>query len=276
MSDKIKETWDLVLKNRVHIHTLILVVGHACTLRCKDCANLCPYMPSSVASYNSEDILRDLKSVLRCTDQLNKFQIQGGEPFIYKDLDKVLAYVWEEPKIGYCIIATNGTVLPGAETLDILTHGKFEVRISHYEISNHKVKELTKMLNEHNIKNRMFTFDSLNDQWASMGRSQKRETDTRYVKKRFQDCAFRYCLTLENGKLGWCSRCISAPLVQGFTPRKNDYFIVSNISGKPKKKKLGKWLIKHKYMEACRFCYGTNDTDMVTPALQIERRETGG
>ncbi len=231
MSSHIKEAVYLAFKNRIDVHTLIMVVGQACSLRCRDCANLCPYMPKSVASYDSDKVITELKDVLENIDSLKKFQIQGGEPFLYKDIDKVLSYVKNEKKISYCIIATNGTIIPREQTLRILEDNKFDVRISHYGVSNDRAAELSEILKTHNIRYRIFTFDSFQDKWANTGKEIKRDEDTRRTKRKFKNCAFRYCLTLENGYLAWCSRAINAPLVQKFKPMKNDCFKIEHGGG---------------------------------------------
>ncbi|MGJ4849964.1 hypothetical protein ACH6CV_06895, partial [Bacillota bacterium Meth-B3] len=43
---------------------LVVAIGQACTLRCRDCGNMSPYAPHEVSSYPIEEIIDDLKLIL--------------------------------------------------------------------------------------------------------------------------------------------------------------------------------------------------------------------
>lgn len=60
---------------------LVLVVGQACSLKCKNCANFAPYAPKEMLHYSFADIQRSLTVIWNALGGIQKVQIQGGEPF---------------------------------------------------------------------------------------------------------------------------------------------------------------------------------------------------
>lgn len=57
------------------IRFLVLWVGTSCTLRCRDCCNLIPYMPQ--ISYDEEEIFENLDYITK-EIKIDTLQIQGG------------------------------------------------------------------------------------------------------------------------------------------------------------------------------------------------------
>ncbi len=95
---------------------------------------------------------------------------------------------------------------------------------------------------------------------------QKDEIDT-MVEQRFNECLFNKCLTLENGKLAYCSRATNAYRVQGFDYDAKDFLLVEKSLDF--RKKLENYIIHPHYMKACIYCNGTSLKHRVKPAVQI-------
>lgn len=252
-----------------YLDYLVFITGQACSLKCQHCANFSPYMPKEWNFYDSGMLIQDLNKCLGGMRKIRLFQIQGGEPFLYSDLKKLLEYVLEEDKIEICSIATNGTIIPSMDTLQLLKNKKFNVRISNYPIKNTKKDDLVRCLQEQEVKYFIYNFVGRDNSWLDMGKELIREEDTAHVKKRFKSCGFNRCLTLEDGKLGWCSRCIRAPIIQNFQAAETDYLDIRNMSGNIKHE-IRKYILKHHYMEACRYCLGTKEGTKVPPAIQLK------
>ncbi|MCM1106442.1 MAG: 4Fe-4S cluster-binding domain-containing protein [Blautia sp.] len=249
---------------------LVLITGQACSLKCKECANFSPYALPETLKYNVDDIISDLFKVLCSVKKIHLLQIQGGEPFIYPELDKILDFCVNEKRINHIHIATNGTIIPGDKLIPLLQSKKITMRISNYEAAfqgNH-VKELSLWCTANNISFDVYNFEKGNGTWDCLGKDVKREDRDLVVANRFKECAFKTCLTLENGWIGHCSRSIVAPGVQGFTPIKGDYIDVRND---PKlRRNLRNYVKKAKYMECCIYCYGTNTGIQVIAGEQLK------
>lgn len=78
---------------RMRIPFLVVSVGQACNYKCRDCGNLAPYSPEGFRRYDVNDIVQSLAIIFRHVHRLDCIQIQGGEPFLYTDLDKLLIYL---------------------------------------------------------------------------------------------------------------------------------------------------------------------------------------
>lgn len=97
---------------RLYIHFLVITVGQACNLRCKNCGNFAPFAPKQTLRYDSRKIVEKLSTITKYAD-IRLLQIQGGEPFLYSELSHILEFVKQCSAIGKCLIATNGTIMPG-------------------------------------------------------------------------------------------------------------------------------------------------------------------
>lgn len=96
---------------RLYIHFLVVTVGQACNLRCKNCGNFAPFAPKETLRYDVHTILEKLKIITKFAD-IRLLQIQGGEPFLYSELFRILEFVKQCPSVRKCLIATNGTIIP--------------------------------------------------------------------------------------------------------------------------------------------------------------------
>lgn len=63
---------------RYCVESLVICVGQACSLKCKECGNLAPYAPIESMHYNVDEIINDLDCFLKAIDYLCVLQIQGG------------------------------------------------------------------------------------------------------------------------------------------------------------------------------------------------------
>lgn len=153
--ESVDYTINVFLKQCVNLltnHPMISVdfsVSEVCNLRCKNCTSLMPcYQPPKTFSY--ENVLHDIMTVLdgRLTHHI---LVEGGEPFLWKPLPKLLRELCKLPNLLNIFPVTNGTVIPNDELLSALRHPKISVRISDYgEIS--KKEQLIPVLKNNHIK----------------------------------------------------------------------------------------------------------------------------
>lgn len=119
------------------IRFLVFWVGTKCTLHCKDCCNLIPYLQQK--SFDVDKIMDNLRYITKDIT-VEALQIQGGEPFTHKEIHKIIQGCAENKNINKIEIATNGTILPNKQTIDILKKysEKVVVRFSDYECTQNK------------------------------------------------------------------------------------------------------------------------------------------
>lgn len=71
---------DELLKNITHSFdiSLVLVVGQACNLKCKNCGNFCPISLPETKRYDVKSIIESLRIILKNVYRMSYLQIQGG------------------------------------------------------------------------------------------------------------------------------------------------------------------------------------------------------
>lgn len=256
---------------RTYIHFLVATVGQACNLSCKDCGNFAPFAPKHTLRYAAGEILEQLKTITKYAD-IRLLQIQGGEPFLHSELRNILEFVKECGAVKKCLIATNGTIIPGGggANWQCLQDEKFIVRISNYPVAADKSEGVQAWLKEQNIQSELYHFASKDDKWYELGMEKNphasENAEQEKAEERYQKCLFRNCLTLENGVLGRCSRSIIAEQVQGFSAKEGDYLPVADTLDFSEK--LEEYIHTPSHMEACCHCKGTDGDNLIEAALQ--------
>lgn len=261
---------------RLWIRFLTLTVGQACNLRCESCGNFAPFAPRETLRYDAETLLRSLRTITERAD-IRLLQIQGGEPFLYPELPRILEFVRHCPGIAACLIATNGSRIPSADVeRELRQDSRFLVRISHYPVTCGSGEQVKVWLEERGIRCENYHFISADDRWYDLGTEMVRgsQADSREKERgreRFENCLFHDCLTLENGLLGRCSRAVIASRVQGFSAGEGDFLPVSDS---PEfLKQLEDYIHHPRYMEACCHCNGTKDSRRIEVAVQLPKKK---
>ena len=239
---------------------LVISVGQACNLKCKNCGNFAPYAPANHKRYDLWKILECIETIIHAVGYIGGVQIQGGEPFLYSDLNKLLLSLGQNPRVGSICIATNGS-FNGYNKAVLSTIKKYRigVRISDYKIEGYEnaQKEFANTLNHAGIRYAYYEFTGDDSFWLFCGdQNTKKETGDSIVEERFRNCAFNDCYTLENGILVRCSRAYNATFVQKFALQERDFIDILHESNL--KERLPQYLKQPEFMEACRYCYGTS------------------
>jgi len=252
----------------IEIPFFVVCVGHACTLRCKDCGNFTPFTPNENKIYPMDRIIEDLRIIVKHS-RIQKLHIQGGEPFLHPNLAEIINFAVSVDNIAIVQIASNG--VGKVKCLTALKHPKVQVRISDYR---HAESDFRDIFDKEAVAYKVYEFASKSGMWYDMGSiNTPREESDEVCTERFNSCPYNKCLTLENSKLGYCSRSIIAEKMQGFTSIDNtggggghDYLRVRDSDD------FGQYLenyIKNKrFMEACRYCMGSTGK-LIEPAVQI-------
>lgn len=212
---------------KLNIPFMVLSVGQACNLRCKDCGNFAPYSPPERLRYPVETIISDFENLFKAVGRIQSLQIQGGEPLIYKDLPKLVAYLATCPEIELITIATNGMVTPNDTLMYICRFMGVRFRVSNYAQNTKNIPALVEKAQKFGVTVTGYNFATGEALWYDCGGlDTPRENDDSVVAERFDKCSFRVCLTLENGELHHCSRAANAYKLQGFDAVEGDYVSV--------------------------------------------------
>ena len=254
-------------KSKPIIPFLVVCVGQACNLKCKNCGNFAPFSAKEYMRYEVNDIIADLANIFNYF-KIKDLQIQGGEPLIYSDLDRLLLYLGNNENVENITIATNGIHVPSDRVLELVARYKVTIRISNYVEVGHSTEALKNKIDEKGIVFKEWHFASGVDVWNYLGGTEVvPENDDVLVAKRFRNCKFKICTTLENGEIVHCSRGVNASRIQGFPTKKKDSVIVRGNDNL--RDELIDYINEMNYMEACRYCYGTDSGKYCIPAEQV-------
>lgn len=259
---------------RPYIPFLVFWVGTRCTLRCRDCCNLIPYLEQR--SFDSRRQIAAMKALLRhCS--IGKLQIQGGEPFTHPDIDFMI-HALARHRFAELEIATNGTVPLRQRTIDVLyMHPEIRLRISNYSCAEHRRERFLHQCATYGLNHSMYNFMYGTEEWFhSGGIHESYDADDNHVQDMYARCENKNCHTLYDGVLHICGKIPAIRAVYGDGRARPFEEVDLTV---PDEKTLARSL--HSFLDhqslfalACRYCRGTDRR--IRPAVQISDEETQG
>jgi hypothetical protein len=245
----------------LYLNQLNVVVTERCTLKCKHCSSLIP-LYKQPEDCNTEVLLISLWYLLECVDGISRIEVLGGEPFLNKDLPKIIKKLTQSDKILQIDVITNGTVIP--KSVKYLKHPKICVVINHYKTSK-KVKSLVDKL----IMARVHYRQNLHWAWADLGDFHPRNRREEGLKTLFKKCNFSTCTELFNGGLYRCPRSSHGTNLGLIPFNSTDYVDVYTTPSPETLKRKIKHLMNKKFITTCNYCDGnTRQTLILEPAVQ--------
>lgn len=202
LSERISKLENMEVKT---IPRLIITLTTRCNLDCKECLAL-TFRYNKHKDFDCDQIIKNLTMILNVVDEISCLELLGGEPFLYKEIYKVLYYAINSSKIGMIQITTNGLVTLNARVINLLQSPRVVVRISDYGLNN-KVNATLHCLKENGVK----VMVEKNLVWIPVGRVLNQEKSTTQLKDEYALCYEGLnCKNLFGDKLFPCtfsSRC---------------------------------------------------------------------
>jgi organic radical activating enzyme len=222
-----------------------------CTLKCKECSTMMP-LYKNPKNMDCMDIISDIDKLLDAVDCIYVFYVYGGEPFIHRDIAKIINKLLSSKKIKRVNIVTNGTIIPGKEATDIMKSKKLKVQISGYPQSVvPNVSVLIKYLKENNI----YYVYNKSQKWKYLGDKKIIKRNPHEKREVFDLCYSTLCNTMIHGKFHICPVAAAGVDLGIFPERDNDFVNIRELSREDARKKL-KELFSLRYISACDFCEG--------------------
>lgn len=265
--DKKKEYLDekrklLEDKQKVILPRTPLMITTRCTLRCKECANLMPYYEKP-KDYSADEIISWIKNVCDAVDEWICLELVGGEPFMYKDFERILTYALAQEKIQTVEVATNGTLIPSENIMQLLKNKKVIVKISEYpNIVDYN--RIIDRLKENGIRHELVYAMK----WSRTGSLTHRGRSMLEVHTQYLNCGnAKMCRTILNGKLYVCSKAASLMEIGAAT----DIEFIDLKTRENLRERIRDFL-RLTYSEACNYCdLGTSAEELIEPAVQVEK-----
>ncbi len=253
------------------IRFLVLWVGTKCTLRCKNCCNLIPYVKP--VSYDVQKVIENLTYITKDI-VVETLQIQGGEPFSHLKLDEIILSCVLNHNIKKIEIASNGTIFPNDKVLEILREHKDRVllRFSKYKCAESRQNDVSLYLQEKGIEVAYYDFMFGNGMWFDSGDiNQSYNENSIEVQEIYKKCSNRSCWVLADDYMAVCGKLINLIEMKGGELDKNN---IVNVSSYRKDGQSFKDVLQEfdrKYIEEipvlCGYC--KLQSGYIEPAVQI-------
>jgi organic radical activating enzyme len=182
--------WD----NPFFLRSLDLIITERCSLKCKDCSNLMQYYKNP-KDCSINQLLYDMNELLD-KFKVGEFRVIGGEPFLNKYWESIVAMLEKNKRVNRIVIYTNGTILPSPQ---FLISPKVFVMITDYGKLSRKIKEIKELFDKHKVNYKIQT-----PIWTDCGGINKHNRTPEENKRLFKNCCSRNT-TLSNGKLYACA-----------------------------------------------------------------------
>ncbi len=233
-----------------------------CTLRCKKCAHACYAVDIASEDMPLEEAYRSADYFFSKVDFISEFVLIGGEPLLYRELSKIVAYIGGKyrKQIGLFTITTNGTIVPPEEVMEECSKADVMFRISNYSKAMPKLKtsyeKLIKRLSEYNIP---YILGRTDNEWMDYGFEyvDRKATQAELIEV-FDQCRTP-CREIRGNKFYYCvmARTVSDNLQ--YNVGVDDYLDFDRLQGKNYKKELLKFNLGYSekgYLDMCNFCHG--------------------
>lgn len=256
MSDKRSLITD---KSKVILPRTALMITTRCTLRCKECNNLMPYYERH-KEYKADEIIEWIKNICDAVDEWICLELVGGEPFLYRDLLKVLKYVLTENKIQQIEFTTNASIIPNREILELLRDKKVYVKISEYP-KLIDASKLVAVLDQYKIRYEI----KENMRWTKTGALTSRNRTDIELQSQYLNCnQAKMCRTIMNGKMYVCSKA-SSLMELGYA----DNLETVDLLDKENLRTNIQQFLRLPYSRACNYCdIASKDEEIVEAAEQ--------
>jgi diketogulonate reductase-like aldo/keto reductase len=260
------------IMRKVYIPHLDVRITTHCTLKCRDCSHIIPYIANDV-QYNTtfSEFKSDFNMLLPNIDRILCLNILGGETLLNINLPEIIAYVSSKPQILNVCLFTNGTVLPSDRLVNALRkYKKVFVQISDYSC-NYKLRdslhinELQKIFNDNQISYYIEKYST----WCRPPRiikSQDKYIDKYVLSNTFSRCSQKMCTILWKGKLYPCVRVPYIDTLQEYKLCDGDYIDLYNTANLPC---AIIEFYKKSFYKVCGYCDINGIHNEVYPALQI-------
>lgn len=238
-----------------------------CSLQCSGCSNLIPCY-NKRSDYDINILVKSIRKFLECINNIVYIRVLGGEPFLSKNLYRIIKELLKSNKIQRIEIVTNGTIIPNDEKIiKILKSNRIVVCISQYPIVDYN--KLVLFLEKNGINYRI---DKM-DYWMDYGNTKKRGKSRKQLIKQFARCS-SVCKSLINGQIHLCPRSSHGTDLGIIRDNYDDYLdlLDKNMTVLERKEKLNK-LLRKKYIMACDYCdFGTKKSKKIPVAKQLNKK----
>lgn len=245
-----------------------LEITERCSLRCKECSNLMQYY-NTPKDYSVEEVVGWVDSFLKYIDGVYEMRILGGEPFMHREIHRIVEKIVSYPKIHSIVIYSNATIMPTEEMWDIFENEKIRFELTNYGELSRNFLNIKKELDKRAIAYYVNEMDS----WTPCSSIIKHGRDEKSLKKIYDGCCVKNTITLLNGRIYKCPYVANAINLKAIPEVEGEYVDLrqlEDVATDTAKSILYQYLYLKKYLFSCDYCNGRPYSGVeIEPAVQI-------
>ena len=261
---------DYIKDGQLNLKTIDIQVIERCSLKCKDCSNLMQYYERP---QNSElnVLFKSIEKIMACIDNLDEFRVIGGDPFMNKELYKIINKLVIYEKCKKIVVYTNAKIVPKNENLECLKNEKILIYITNYGESSSAHSKIIDVLKKENVEFSSFKCTTWLDCGRIMSNSNKSEKD---LEHQFNNCNTSDLISLLHGKLYRCPFSANGVNLKAIPQNDNDEVDLTNesLSINELRDQIKKLCYEKKYLTACSFCNGRDYSTAKIPSATQTRK----
>lgn len=248
--------FNMYLNKVLSLMQLTCPITEKCTLRCKKCVALVPYIKKPI-NFEKDKIMKNLESTFKIVDEVKILTLSGGDVIIHPNLNEIIQSIGDKylgKQIKTIEILTNAIVMPTEDTLEILKKYSIVVRISNYGEQTkcrQKPEQLTELLNNNKIESYTMVYDT----WIDFGYPQE-SNNVKNLVDFFDNCGNSNCVAIYDQKIFNCGYSIGAQQVGYCEYDEYDYFDLTKNVNKMELMEFVLGYSKKGYLEYCKKCNG--------------------
>ena len=249
--------------DQLNVNSIDLVLTEKCSLKCKNCSNLMQYYEQPIDN-DLELLIKSFDNFMKAVDYCYEVRMIGGEPLMYKNINRVIEHVLSKKNIGNIIIYTNGTIVPKGNKINVFKNPKIYFKISNYGSHSKNVEKLEKTLSENNIHyitERVTT-------WQDCAKIDDFKRSDQLNKEIFGNCCVNETLTMLHGKLYLCPYSAHVENLKIIKPKVKEHIELFSPDTSDLKTEIRNLYFGKEFLEACKVCNGRDHNVASIPAAE--------
>ena len=247
------------------------VMTEKCSLNCENCGAFVPDIDDP-ETFDFNSIVSDIKKYCSAFDVVHHIALQGGEPFMHKNIDKVVKEIAKIPNLLFIDIVTNGTINPKDVTMCEIKNNGAAIVMSDYGEHSPKKSSLMSNCERHNV---FLDYHVYTERlWGAQFPIGKRNRSPRENIRTFTECvADKYlCCQIMNGQLHRCSFSNFTNRLKYIPDFKTDYVDMNTVPKDKLGSEIRRVALRKAPLSACDYCPGL-DRDLVEAGVQIPKQK---
>ncbi len=260
-----------ITNDKLVLKSLDVQITEKCSLKCKDCSNLMQYYKKPIDT-DYDILVKAMDKIMNSVDFIDELRVLGGDPFMYKELSKIINKLSTYKNVERIVVYTNAKFIPKNRNLDYLRLPRVILDITNYGEASSAADKFVDFAKKEGIAYSMNHCNTWQDCGRIVPKSNKTEKE---LEHQFNNCCNSDLISLLHGKLFRCPFSANGVNLKAFAANKDDEIDLNDdsMSKKDLRDKIMYLAFGKKFLTACRFCNGRDySTANIPSAIQAKTK----